>query len=38
MKKGTKKIAMSVAAKVLAGVLAFFLFFGSIASVLFYIL
>ena len=38
MRKRNKQIAMSITAKVLAGVLAFFLLFGSIAGVLLYIL
>ena len=38
MKKTTKDKAVSLTAKVLAGALAAFLLFGSVAGVLFYIL
>lgn len=38
MKKTTKDKAMSITAKVLAGTLAAFLLFGSVAMVLFYII
>ena len=38
MKKNTKEKAVSITAKVLAGALAAFLLFGSVAGVLFYVL